>query len=149
MQTDRRNHSDRRKKTTRPISRYIIKGRRERTRRMEEDKNYYVDRYELHYFVLIMLIMILCVLDAYFTLKILHLGGTELNPLMIGFLDKDPFFCLLAKYLITAVCLIVILIHKNFSVFSRVKASFFIYVIFFLYLILVLYEAVFFFYHSS
>jgi len=149
MQTDRRTRTDRRKTSTKPFSRYIIKGRRAKARRTVEDKNYYVDRYELHHFILILLIMTLCVLDAYFTLKILNLGGTELNPLMIGLIDRAPFVCLLVKYLITAACLVVILIHKNFVVFNRVKASFFIYVIFFLYLILVLYEALFFFSHSS
>jgi hypothetical protein len=148
MQTDRRKSTDRRKTPTKPFSRYIIKGRRGKARRVEEDKNYYVDRYEPHHFVLILLIMILCVLDAYFTLKILHIGGTELNPLMIGFIDRAPFACLLFKYLITAACLVVILIHKNFIVFSKVRASFFIYIIFFLYFSLVLYEAIFFFSHS-
>lgn len=148
MQTDRRNHTDRRKIPTKPLSRYMLKGRRAKARRTGEDKNYYVDRYDLHHFILILLIMLLCVLDAYFTLKILHFGGTELNPLMIGFIDKAPIVCLLVKYLITAACLVVILIHKNFMVFNKVRASFFIYVIFFLYLILVLYEAMVFFSHS-
>ncbi len=148
MQTERRKNTDRRKAPTKPFSRYSIKGRREKARRTEEDKNYYVDRYELHHFIIILLIMVLCVLDAYFTLKILHMGGTELNPLMIGFIDRAPFVCLLVKYLITAACLVVILIHKNFMLFSKVRASFFIYIIFFLYLTLVLYEAIFFFSHS-
>ncbi len=149
MHTDRRNRTDRRKKPTKPFSHYTIKGRREKARRAEEDKNYYVDRYEAHHFVLILLIMVLCVLDAYFTVKILHVGGTELNPLMIGLINKAPLVCLLIKFLITAACLVVILVHKNFVVFNKIKASFFIVVIFFLYLILVLYEALFFFSHSS
>lgn len=148
MQTERRQNTDRRKIPTKPFSRYSIKGRRGKARREEEDKNYYVDRYESHHFVLILFIMILCVLDAYFTLKILHIGGTELNPLMIGFIDRAPFACLLFKYLITAACLVIILVHKNFIVFSKVRASFFIYIIFFLYFSLVLYEAIFLFSHS-
>jgi hypothetical protein len=149
MQTDRRKSTDRRKTPTKPFSRHMLKGRRQKARRTVEDKNYYVDRYESSFFVLILLILMLCVLDAYFTLKILHFGGTELNPLMIGLIDKAPLACLLLKYLMTAACLIIILIHKNFMVFNRLRASFFIYVIFFLYLVLVLYEAFFYFFHSS
>ncbi len=147
MQDERRRQADRRKTPTKPFSRHIIKGRRKQARRVEEDKDYYVDRYESHYLVFLMFILILCVLDAYFTLKILHHGGTELNPLMITFIDREPFICLLVKYLITAICLVVILIHKNFIVFGKVRAYFFIYVIFFLYLVLVLYEAIFFLSH--
>jgi len=149
MLDEKRKQTDRRRTPTKPFSRHMIKGRRKQARRVEEDKNYYVDRYEPHYLVFVLLILVLCVLDAYLTLKILHYGGTELNPLMITFIERDPFGCLLVKYLITAICLVVILIHKNFIVFGKVRAYYFIYVIFFLYLVLVLYEAIFFLSHPQ
>ena len=149
MVDERRKQPDRRKTPTKPFSRHIFKGRREQARRMEEDKDYYIDRYQSHYLVLILMILILCVFDAYFTLKILHYGGTELNPLMITFIDRAPFVCLIVKYLITAICLVVILVHKNFIVFGKVRARSSIYVIFFLYLVLVLYEAIFFLSHPQ
>ncbi len=147
MVDERRKQPDRRKTPTKPLSRHIFKGRRKQARRMEEDKDYYVDRYQSKYLALILMILILCVFDAYFTLKILHYGGTELNPLMITFIDRAPFVCLIVKYLITAICLVVILVHKNFIVFGKLRARSSIYVIFFVYLVLVLYEAIFFFTH--
>lgn len=143
MHTDKRKKSDRRKFPTRPFSKYIFKGKRRHARREEEDLNYYVDRYDAKYLALILSILVLCVLDAYFTLKIIHYGGKELNPLMIKFLDRFPEMSLLMKYLITVISLIILLVHKNFILFGKVKAYFFLYVIFSLYFILVLYEVFF------
>ena len=143
MQPDRRKQLDRRKFPTRPFSKYILKGRRRHARREEEDFSYYVDRYDAKYLALILSIIVLCVFDAYFTLKIIHYGGKELNPLMIKFLDKFPEMSLLVKYLITAICLIILLIHKNFILFGKVKAYFFLYIIFSLYFLLVFYEVFF------
>jgi hypothetical protein len=143
MQADRRNKSDRRKFPTRPFSKYIFKGKRRHARRVEDDQNYYVDRYDAKYLALVLSILVLCVFDAYFTLKIIHYGGKELNPLMIKSLDKFPEVSLFLKYVITVICLIILLVHKNFVMFKRVKAYFFLYVIFSLYFILVLYEVFF------
>ena len=143
MHTDKRKKSDRRKFPTRPFSKYIFKGKRRHARREEEDLNYYVDRYDAKYLALILSILVLCVLDAYFTLKIIHYGGKELNPLMIKFLDKFPEISLLMKYLVTVICLVILLVHKNYILFRKVKAYFFLYVIFSLYFILVLYEVFF------
>ena len=140
---DRRKKADRRAYPTRPFSKYIFKGRRKRARREEEGQNYYVDRYDAKYLALILSILVLCVFDAYFTLKIIHYGGKELNPLMIKFLDKFPEMSLFVKYVITAISLIILLVHKNFILFGKVKAYFFLYVIFSLYFMLVLYEVFF------
>lgn len=140
MQTDRRKEPDRRRLPTRPFSKFIFKGMRRHARREEEDYNYYVDRYDAKYLSLVLSILVLCVFDAYFTLKIIHYGGKELNPLMIKFLDKFPEMSLLVKYLVTAISLVILLVHKNFILFGKVKAYFFLYVIFSLYLLLVLYE---------
>ena len=143
MQTERREQSDRRKFPTRPFSKFIFKGYRRHARREDEDHNYYVDRYDAKYLALVLSILVLCVFDAYFTLKIIHYGGKELNPLMIKFLDKFPELSLLVKYLVTAISLVILLIHKNFILFGKVKAYFFLYMIFFLYFILVFYEVFF------
>lgn len=147
MHTEKRNGTDRRKTPTRPFSRYIFKGKRRQARRKDEDQNYYVDRYDAKYLALVLSILLLCVFDAYFTLKILHSGGKELNPLMIRLLDKFPEMSLFVKYVITAISLIILLVHKNFVLFGKVKAYFFLYVIFSLYFLLVLYEVIFFFSH--
>jgi len=147
MGVERRQIPDRRLIPTRPLGLYALWGRRKKARREEEDRNYYVDRYESRYFILISLILALCVLDAYFTLKIIDFGGKELNRLMLIFLYKKPISALIFKYLVTAVSIIFILIHKNFRVFGKVKVCSLIDVFFSVYLTLVAYEAVIFFNH--
>jgi membrane glycosyltransferase len=147
MPTEQRNIPDQRSSRTKPLSRYSLRGRRKKARRAEEDKNYYVDRYEPRYFFLVSLILALCVLDAYFTLRIIEFGGKELNLLMLFLMEKRPILAMVIKYLATAICVVIILVHKNFIVFGKLKVYYLIYVVFFIYFILVIYEATFFFKH--
>jgi hypothetical protein len=121
----------------------MFKGKRRQARRGEEDQNYYVDHYDAKYLALVLSILVLCVFDAYFTLKIIHRGGNELNPLLIKVLDRFPEMCLFMKYVITVISLIILLVHKNFVLFGKVKAYFFLYIILSLYMVLVLYEVFF------
>ena len=97
---------------------------------------------------MISLILALCVLDAYLTLKIIDLGGRELNRFMLVFINKTPVAALVFKYLITAVSIVFILVHKNFRIFGRVRVASLIYVFFWVYLTLIAYEAVVFFKHT-
>jgi hypothetical protein len=139
---EKRRLPDQRRTPTKPWSRYSLVGRRKKARRAEEARNYYVDRYESHYFLLISLILILCVLDAYFTLKFLGFGVKELNLLMLKLIDKDPGLAMVIKYVGTALSIIFVLVHKNFIIFGRVKVYSLIYVIFSVYFVLVMYEAI-------
>ena len=148
MGIEKRRRPDQRSVPTRPLSRHSLRGHRKKARRQEEDRNYYVDRYEPRYLVLISLILILCILDAYFTLKIIDLGGKELNRFMLVFINTKPVAALVFKYLVTAVSIVFILIHKNFLVFGKVRIASLIYVFFWVYLTLIAYEAVIFLNHS-
>ncbi len=140
MDTDRRRSSDRRISPTPPLSKYIFKGRRRKNRRRGEDQNYYVDRYELRYLLLITFILILCFLDAYFTLTLMRFGGFELNPFMLLLMNKNLSLALAAKYLITVFCLIFFLVHKNFRIFRRIRVNSLIYGVLCIYIALVAVE---------
>lgn len=142
MQSERRVLTDRRYCATKPLSFYTLRGRRRKSRRVEECHNYYVDRYSLRYLVLIVAILTLCFLDAYFTVLLLQLGGIELNPFMLYFIRKDVVLSMVVKYVMTASALIFILIHKNFRVFGGLKVRNLLYVILVLYSGLVLFEVV-------
>jgi membrane glycosyltransferase len=139
---ERRQVSDRRQARTKPLSKYSVKGRRKKARRRSESADYYVDWYEPRYFVLISLILLLCVFDAYLTLKILSLGGNELNPLMLIFIRKKPVLAIALKYLITVLGVFIIVIHKNFIIFRKVRVSTLIYLFFAIYGFLIVYEAI-------
>jgi len=141
---EKRRIPDRRRFPTKPVGRYSLKGLRQAARRADEDKNYYIDRYESRFFILITLTLILCVLDAYFTVKILQAGGKELNPFMLRIMDKNPGLALVIKYLVTAAGIGILIIFKNFVVFGRVKVSSLISIVFLLYLFLVVFEISFF-----
>ena len=97
MSHKNRNIEDRRIKATRPLSRYSLVGRREKNRRLGEDKNYYVDRYEPKYLVLVISILLLCLMDALLTLVLLNHGGVELNPVMAVLIEKDATLFLTVK----------------------------------------------------
>lgn len=142
MDIERRFKPDQRRAPTRPLSRYTLRGRRKKARRKGEDSNYYVDRYEPRYLVLIGLILVLCALDAYITLKIVDLGGTELKQLMPVFINMKPVAALVLKYLAVALGIVFILIHKTFLVFGKVRVSTLVYVFFSVYLTMIAYEAV-------
>ncbi len=147
MRAERRQLKDRRLKPTPPISRYSVFGHRRGNRRHSDQESYYVDWYETRYLVLIVSILFLCLLDVYMTIKILQLGGEELNPVMSLLMQKQPALSLVLKYLITAGSLIFLLIHKNFKIFGRIKTHFLIYGVFSLYFLLMLYEIYFFLTH--
>lgn len=100
---ERRQLKDRRKKPTKPISRYTFVGRRKRAQRFTELENYYVDRYELHLLIIIGLIIVFCVLDACFSLKICNFGGSESNLLMSIFMEKNLVLALIVKFFITII----------------------------------------------
>ena len=140
MTIENRQLKDRRLKPTRPISRYTFIGRRKKARRFSELDNYYVDKYESHLLILISFIMIFCFLDAYISLKLFQFGGSEGNPLMSIFMKKNLFLSLVMKFLLSAIFIIFLLIHKNFKIFSVIRTYLFIYFIFSIYFLLVLYE---------
>lgn len=140
MLAEKRRAEDRRSRPTRFLSRYTLKGRRRKARRQNEAANYYVDRYELRYLILIGLIMILCFLDYFFSFKLLRLGGIEINLLMSNLLKNKGILLLFIKLGLTFFGLMFILFHKNFKVFGVLKTRVVIYYVFSLYLALILYE---------
>ena len=114
----RRQVPDRRRRPTPILSRYTIRGRRKEVRRDEDRRRYiYVDRYSVRFFVLLMAILLLGVADAFFTLHHVNVNNAEeLNPIMNFFLGKSPEIFFNVKYILTALCLIVLCLHKNLPI---------------------------------
>jgi len=131
---------DRRSRPTRFISRYTLIGRRRKARRQDEANNYYVDKFDSRYLIMVGLVMIFCILDYSLSFKIFEKGGAELNVLMATFMANGRILLLLVKLCLTLICLVFILLHKNFKVFGLIKAHVLIYYVFSVYFVLVLYE---------
>ncbi len=111
---DRRSERDRRGRPTSPWRSLFLGGKRAAGRRKGEDKNIYVDVYGRREVVLVLLILVLNVLDAYFTLDYIQKGGSEANPVAQGLLDLGNHWFIYAKSLLVALCLIFLLVHKKF-----------------------------------
>lgn len=80
---------DRRKRPTPMLSRYVLwGGRRRHVRRAEEREGAFVDVHGAGVFVIVVGIVALNLLDAWFTLLFLSHGGQELNPVVQALLDS-------------------------------------------------------------
>lgn len=129
---------DRRKCPTPIISRYTFYGGRRRSiRRKEEKKTFiYVDLYSTRLLVAVASLLILSCLDAYLTLELISRGHVvEANPIMAFFLDYGPTPFTVVKFMITAVCLIILCLFKNVKV-TRICLPFAIK----MYLVIIAYE---------
>jgi hypothetical protein len=113
---DRRILSDRRKQPTQALSRYTFFGRRRKFRRKtDQERGGYTDRYSAGLFFVLILIVGLNILDAFFTMIILDHGGWEVNPIVgcVIQLYGDKFW--VWKFVIVSISLILLCLHINFG----------------------------------
>ena len=120
---ERRDRSDRRRKPTPPLSRYSFKGRRRHFRR-DEDRKYhiYVDLYGSKLLTAVLLLISLCVADAFLTLHHIKNGAYEMNPFMNMLLLKGDLTFFIIKYSLTALCIFLLVIYKNIPMVRRIFA---------------------------
>jgi hypothetical protein len=96
----------------------FMKRRRGDRRGDHSDENVYVDVYGPKILLGAIAVMIFCVLDAFFTLILIERGASEINPFMALMLEIDEMWFYVSKYLITAICVIWIVMHKQFDFFG-------------------------------
>jgi hypothetical protein len=96
------------------FSRYTLLGRRQAFRRSSEGGNAYVDRYSPLMMAGLVSIVVLCVLDALFTLLYLQRGGSELNPIMAAAIEVGVVPFLMIKNGLTILGVLFLCLHKNF-----------------------------------
>lgn len=118
-------------------------GRRRDGRRAGDVVNRYVDRYEARWRVISLAILTLCGLDAMFTLQFFSTGSLEeANPLMRSLLEICIHAFWSMKFLWTVLGLLVLLVHKNFIVFGRLRVEQLLYAVLAMYGALIAYEVV-------
>ena len=111
---ERRSKADRRNRGSVSIRSLLFGGRREKIRRQEDrHKMLYVDRYSQFYFIAIVLILSLTVVDAILTIILTNHGAKEINPLMAYSLNAGPYTFLGVKYSLTSAGLIALLMLRN------------------------------------
>ena len=111
---EQRSGKDRRTHRFPKLKYLLFAGRRAHARREEDwQGTFYFDRYSSNIFTAIVLILLLSVLDALLTLYLIDHGSTELNPVMSYFLKHGPFFFMGAKYFLTCVGVVILLLFRN------------------------------------
>ena len=111
---EERRRIDRRTNNKARLKYLLFNGRRERFRREEDrGKALIFDRYNQRLFLAITAILILSILDAVLTLVVIQRGARELNPVMAYFLEHGTLIFIVAKYALTSIGVLILLIFKN------------------------------------
>jgi len=109
-------------------------GRRKAFRRAEEGRNAYVDLPGHQAAVWAVVVVFLSAFDALLTLIHIQAGGRELIPTMRLALNFGGAFFVIVKMAVTAVGVIILTLHQNFSVARRAFLPIFVgYVLLMLY----------------
>jgi hypothetical protein len=114
---NRRTFSDRRSCPTPMFSRFVLRGgRRRKVRREEERDGAFVDIHGAGVLLVVLSIVALNLLDAFFTLLFLSHGGTELNPAVQWVLDSTwhPWPFLLMKTVGIGIACAFLMMAKHF-----------------------------------
>lgn len=92
----------------------LFNGRRVSSRREDDGGRAIIfDRYHQNLFLAITTILVLSILDAVLTLVVIQRGATELNPVMAYFLEHGTPAFIVAKYVLTSIGVLILLIFKN------------------------------------
>ena len=92
----------------------MLLGRRRSIRRKKDRKTHiYVDVYGHYLLLSLLLIILLSVLDAYFTIFHVEKGAREINPLMDFLLGYGNTSFFIIKYILTALGLMLLCIYKS------------------------------------
>jgi hypothetical protein len=96
----------------------FMRRRRGDRRNGNTTENVYVDVYGTDIFIAALAVMIFCILDAFFTLILIERGASELNPFLAWMLEIDVMWFYTSKYVMTALCVFWVVIHKQFDFFG-------------------------------
>ena len=110
---ERRAGSCRRARSTGALD--FLRGHRRRSGgRRGSDVSLYVDRYGRRDVAVVAGIFVLNLLDAFFTINWLLIGGAEANPLMDSLLRVSWTAFVYEKILVVGFSLVILIVHKNF-----------------------------------
>ena len=110
---------------------------------MEDQANCYVDLYEPHLFFLSVAVVCMSCIDAFMTLNLIQNGkAMEWNPVMAVLIQHNVHSFIAVKYMLTALPILILLAHKSFTLFGKIKINRLLYLFFGGYLALNLYEIV-------
>lgn len=111
---------ERRQRPTPALSVYSFwRGRRKTASVTAKHEQFFVDVYNIRLAILLLMFFLFTVVDSVSTLIYLEKGGREINPVAQWMIDQGADFFILTKGGLSALCILFVMIHKNFK-YSRI-----------------------------
>ncbi|MFK7992565.1 MAG: DUF5658 family protein [Granulosicoccus sp.] len=121
-QAERREGTDRRAYSLNTLKNCVVAPRRMYGRRKGDRRYALLDRFDSGVVMLAVVLMILSILDAVFTLSLITRGGTEANPFMNALLQHSVWAFTGFKMLLTGIPAIMLVATGNLLLFGRYRA---------------------------
>jgi hypothetical protein len=138
---DRRSRPDRRQRIWWSLLYGSIRPRRRRPARRVEDGRFHVlDWHATHLWAVSIGILILSVVDAFLTLKLLSAGAVEVNPFMALFVGGNTAVFAGLKMAITGVCVALMVLLAGYRFMRVLRVEVILYCILLAYLVLIGHE---------
>ncbi len=139
----RRYQLDRRVTGLNVIERFFYHGARTHHRRNSDQNSFnYLDRHEPHLLLISIAVILFSLLDAFLTLEILGAGGVELNYFANKLIGLGLYGFIFSKYIITALGMVILVLHKHYQVYYGLQVRHIIYGIVAIYTMLIFYEVI-------
>jgi hypothetical protein len=123
-ESEKRKGTDRRRKATNPFSLTAFRGRRHSVRRAEDRRRFpYTDQQSRRLFLFALMTILLCSADGLYTIYHVSRGAVELNPFMNYLLGFGPYVFFSVKFILSALCLILLVMHIHHPVGRIVLGS--------------------------
>ncbi len=119
---NRRARPDRRRTTWRTFTHGAVRARRRHSRR-DADEHHFLDWHEAYLLVPVVSILLLSVADALLTLKILSLGGSEVNPVMAWLLETNIRWFAVGKMAFTGFGVLVLVAVSRARIFRVLRVA--------------------------
>ncbi len=120
--TERRAKTERRKFTFSTLKQCTVAPRRFNGRRREDRRFAKHDCFESALGFLAMGMVVLSIMDSVFTLKLIELGGREVNPFMLLLMNHSIHTFVAVKMLLTAIPAVILVATANYTFFGAVRA---------------------------
>ena len=134
--------ADRRRFSWRTVILGFFRSRRRRSRRGSEGEPLYTDWHHPWLFFLAIGTMLLSSLDAFFTLQLLELGATEINPVMAAVIGHSTSLFAVSKMLLTGIGILLLVFMSRARFMNRLRTGLILTTFFAFYACLVCYEFV-------
>lgn len=121
-QAERRAGAERRAYSLNTLKSCVVAPRRMHGRRTDDRRYAMLDRFDSGVVFLAVLLMILSVMDAVFTLTLISRGGSEVNPFMNALLQHSVWAFTGFKMLLTGIPAIVLAATGNLLLFGKYRA---------------------------